>query len=135
MPSAFLDTNIAVYAATAQTDAPEKAEKARQIIGERDFGISFQVLQEFYVTCKRIAPDMPEAELDAWISSLLQFDCVSGTPGLFVEAIAASRDFHISYWDGAIVAAANQIGATRLYTEDLNHGQTYGSVQAVNPFL
>jgi predicted nucleic acid-binding protein len=33
-----------------------------------------------------------------------------------------------------IVAAANAADATLLYTEDLNHGQTYGVVEACNPF-
>jgi predicted nucleic acid-binding protein len=40
----------------------------------------------------------------------------------------------ISYWDAALVAAAEVIGAPILYTEDLNHGQKYGSVTVINPF-
>ncbi|PAQ06083.1 hypothetical protein [Mesorhizobium temperatum] len=35
---------------------------------------------------------------------------------------------------GAIIAAAERLGVKTLYTEDLNHGQTYGSVVAINPF-
>ena len=46
-----------------------------------------------------------------------------------------SARYGISYWDGAIVAAAEAIGAPVLYTEDLNHGQAYGTVTAINPFL
>jgi len=42
--------------------------------------------------------------------------------------------YGISYRDGAIVAAAECLGARTLFTEDLNHGQRYGSVQAVDPF-
>ncbi len=49
--------------------------------------------------------------------------------------IEASIRHEISYWDGAIIAAAESLGASILYTEDLNHGQHYGSVRAVNPFL
>jgi predicted nucleic acid-binding protein len=37
--------------------------------------------------------------------------------------------------DGAVIAAAERLGATTLYTEDLNHRQHCGSVQAINPFL
>ncbi|MER9304105.1 hypothetical protein NKJ06_29030 [Mesorhizobium sp. M0293] len=36
--------------------------------------------------------------------------------------------------DGAIIAAAERLGVKTLYTEDLNHGQAYGSVVAINPF-
>jgi predicted nucleic acid-binding protein len=42
--------------------------------------------------------------------------------------------FQTSYWDGAIIAAAEVMGATTLFSEDLNHGQFYGSVEACNPF-
>ena len=33
------------------------------------------------------------------------------------------------------VAAAEVLEAATLYTEDLNHGQRYGKVRAVNPFI
>lgn len=46
-------------------------------------------------------------------------------PGRFLPAL---------YWDGAIVAAAEVLEADTLYTEDLNDGQLYGRVRAVNPF-
>ena len=54
---------------------------------------------------------------------------------LIVAGIETALRFGVSYWDGAIIAAAERLGAPILYTEDLNHGQRYGSVQAVNPFL
>jgi predicted nucleic acid-binding protein len=54
---------------------------------------------------------------------------------LIVAGIESSLRFNISFWDGAIIAAAERLGATTLYTEDLNHGQHYRSVQAINPFL
>jgi hypothetical protein len=37
--------------------------------------------------------------------------------------------------DAMIVAAAQTSGARELLTEHLNHGQDYGGVRAVNPFL
>lgn len=43
--------------------------------------------------------------------------------------------YQLSYWDSAIIAAANALGATMLYTEDLNHGQLYGRTRVENPFL
>ena len=54
---------------------------------------------------------------------------------LIVAGVEKSVRFGLSYWDGAIIAAAESLGASILYTEDLNHGQHYGSVQAINPFL
>jgi predicted nucleic acid-binding protein len=34
-----------------------------------------------------------------------------------------------------IVAAAQTSGARELFTEDLNHGQNYGGILVINPFL
>jgi predicted nucleic acid-binding protein len=42
--------------------------------------------------------------------------------------------YQTSYWDGAIVAAAERLAIPILYTEDLNHGQLYGSVRVIDPF-
>ena len=54
---------------------------------------------------------------------------------LRVGGIGIALRYGISYWDGAIVAAAERLKAAILYTEDLSHGQRYGSVVVVNPFL
>jgi predicted nucleic acid-binding protein len=46
--------------------------------------------------------------------------------------------YHIRYYYyyyAAIIAAAQELGCQTLYSEDLNHGQTYDTVQVINPFL
>jgi predicted nucleic acid-binding protein len=50
-------------------------------------------------------------------------------------AIEISVRYQTSYWDGLILAAAESISSPRLYSEDLIHGQRYGSVEVLNPFL
>jgi len=50
------------------------------------------------------------------------------------RGIESAERYKISYWDGAIIAAAETLRAGILYTEDLNDGQLYGSVRVVNPF-
>ena len=54
---------------------------------------------------------------------------------MVIAGIDHARRYQLSYWDGAIIAAAERLGARVLYSEDLNHGQTYGSVRVENPFL
>lgn len=56
------------------------------------------------------------------------------SPQVFHAAEAAHRH-QISCRYGAIVAAAERLGAPILYSEGLNHGQTDGEMRAVNPFL
>ena len=69
-----------------------------------------------------------------WIEQFEAFPCVEIDAALVKIAIELSERYRISYWDGAIAAAAQQAGASVLYTEDLNDGQLLGSVRVRNPF-
>lgn len=131
----FLDTNILVYAVTCDEREGKKRERSVEIIETEEFAISTQVLQEFYVTVTRklAKPLTPEQAL-AWIEELEVFPCVAIEASLVKIAIENSVRYQTSYWDGAILAAAQITGAPRLYSEDLNHGQRYGSVEVFNPF-
>jgi predicted nucleic acid-binding protein len=131
----FLDTNVLFYAAMARFTAPAKYERARWIIAETDFGLSGQVLQEFFVNVTR-KTDKPLSSQVAlqWISAFIDRPCAVIDPDLVIAAVEVSDRYHISYWDGAILAAAQRLSAPVIYTEDLNHDQVYGSVRAINPF-
>ena len=133
---AFLDTNVLIYAVSSAPAESAKKERALELISHADFGLSAQVLQEFYVnvTGKIALPLMPD-EAVALLEQFRNFPVVWTDYPLIVAGIEVALRFGISYWDGAIIAAAERLGATTLYTEDLNHGQRYASVQAVNPFL
>jgi predicted nucleic acid-binding protein len=131
----FLDTNILVYASSSEADAPKSAT-ALGLVQQADFGLSAQVLQEFYVTVTRkirkpLSPELAVALMDEY----RVFPMVATDYPLIVSAVELSLRYGISYWDGAIVAAAEALEAHTLYTEDLSHGQRYGRVRAVNPFL
>ena len=40
----------------------------------------------------------------------------------------------IGFWDALIIQSAQTAGTEVLFSEDLSHGQTYGSVRVVDPF-
>jgi predicted nucleic acid-binding protein len=105
-------------------------------MGTTEFGVSTQVLQEFYTAVTR-KPDrrLSPARALEWIDDLEQQPCAIVDKPLIKTAIELSWRYRISYWDGAILAAAERLGAEIVYTEDLNHGQAYGPVRVVNPFL
>jgi len=132
---AFLDTNVLIYAVSSDSAEAPKKEIALELIDNTDFGLSAQVLQEFYVnvTGKIALPIAPD-EAVALLEQLRHFPMVLTDYPLIVAGIEAALRSGISYWDGAIIAAAERLGASTLYTEDLNHGQRYASVRAVNPF-
>ena len=70
-----------------------------------------------------------------WWTSIACSPTVPTDYPLIVSAVEISLRHGISYWDGAIVVVAEALEAKVLYAEDLNHGQRYGPVRAVNPFL
>jgi predicted nucleic acid-binding protein len=132
---AFLDTNVLVYAVSSAPEESAKKETALELIQHADFGLSAQVLQEFYVNVTRkIADPLTPAVAVELLDQFRQFPLVQTDYPLIVAGAEVALRFGISYWDGAIVAAAEVLRAMTLYSEDLSHGQEYGSVRVVNPF-
>jgi predicted nucleic acid-binding protein len=132
----FLDTNVLVYAVSSAEGEAPKSAKALELIQRTDFGLSAQVLQEFYVTVTRkIRRPLSTERAVELLDEYRVFPTVSTDYALIVSAVELSLRYRISYWDGAIVAAAQALSAATLYTEDLQHGQLYGSVRVQNPFL
>ena len=133
--SVFLDTNVLVYAALGSGKDERKRKRALELIESEDFGTSAQVLQEFFVTVVRKASRPFPAELALeWIEQLTAFPCQAIDHRLVRIAIEQSERFKISYWDAAILAAAEALGTDTVYSEDLNDRQRYGRVQVLNPF-
>ena len=131
----FLDTNILVYAVSDLEEDATKQAQALDLIRTAEFGISTQVLQEFYVTVTRKIqkPLVPESAV-ALLDEYRLFPTVNTDYPLILTGIEHSLRFGISYWDAAIIAAAEALEASVLYSEDLSHGQQYGTIRVVNPF-
>ncbi|MEI8309159.1 MAG: PIN domain-containing protein [Verrucomicrobiota bacterium] len=132
----FLDTNVLLYG--YDLDAPEKREIALDLI-ERGWSqpgssaLSVQVLQEFVVNFIKAGHSYEEAATVA--GDFSTWPVVDITLPLFRLCLAVQARWKTSLWDAMIVAAAQASGARELLTEDLNHGQDYGGVKVINPFL
>lgn len=135
---AFVDTNVLLYAAAGALRYPEKNKRAWDIINSGNYAISGQVLAEFYVNATKAKKGKPAPmevdEATAWVEKLSTVPVVPVDHFVVQQAVAYSQRYMINYWDAALVAAAEVIKASILYTEDLNHGQKYGTVTAMNPF-
>ncbi len=126
--SVFFDTNILAYAATGTGKDERKRQRAMELVESENFGTSAQVLQEFFVTVvKKASRPLSAEQALEWIEQWSAFPCQA-------VAIERSERYAISYWDAAILAAAEALGAHTVYSEDLNHGQKCGRVRVVNPF-
>lgn len=131
----FFDTNILVYAAVGTGRDEPKRKRALELIESEDFGTSAQVLQEFFVTVVRKASrPLSAAQALDWIEQWAAFPCQAIDHQLVRIAIEQFERFAISYWDAAILVAAEALGTDTVYSEDLSDGERYGRVRVVNPF-
>lgn len=136
MPSRHLfDTNILPYA--CDREAGEKRETARQLVEEAfhqpaQTSLSVQVPQEFFVNFTR--KNLKEEDVARFADDFSCCQTIPNTHELFLSGLEVKARWKLSLWDAMIVAAAQKSRSTILYTEDLNHGQHYGSAQARNPF-
>lgn len=135
----FLDTNIFVYSFDAT--APAKAAIARRLIHSvlqsQNGVVSYQVVQEFFnVALRRFAQPMNHADAEQYLNSVLRpLLRIHSSAGLFAEALTLQSTAGLSWYDSIIVASAIQAGCTHLLTEDLQHGQRFGLLRVMNPFL
>lgn len=132
----FLDTNILLYA--YDLDAPPKRAIAQTFIEQAYLqpgraAVSVQVLQEFHVNFVRRGHPLSEAT--ALIGDFSLWLVIDNSLALFRLGLSLQARWQLSLWDAMIVAAAQTSGARELYTEDLNHGQDYGGIRVVNPFI
>lgn len=110
----FLDTNILVYAATGRGVAESKRGRAVELIETEEFGVSAQVLQEFFVTvATKIPTPLTIDQALEWIEHLETFPYVAIDAQLVKLAVEASERHRLSYWDAAIVTAAESLGHRR----------------------
>lgn len=135
---AFVDTNVLVYAYDRAAGA--KRDLARDLLealwNEGRGVLSTQVLQEFYVNIRRkTRPPVSQEEARALVADYLVWGPIVNDGATVLEAIDVGHRYQLSLWDALIVVAARKGDASVLYSEDLNHGQTFGSVQVLNPFL
>lgn len=131
----FLDTNILVYAASGIPADREKSEIARALTLREGAAISLQVLQEFYNVARNPRKlDFNYGEAVAYCRRWQKLTVLEPTLALFDDALSLCDRYQISFFDAAIIAAAREMKCRVVYSEDLNHGQSYGGVRVVNPF-
>lgn len=132
----FFDTNVLVYAAAGSGSNQPKRDRALALIESENFGTSAQVLQEFFITVvKKAKRGLTPQEALEWIEQWTAFPCQPVDHQLVRIAVEWSERYRISYWDAAILVAAKGLGARTVYSEDFSHGQDYGGVRVLNPFL
>lgn len=135
-PRVFFDSNILIYTDDKQFPAKQAiaTELVSQHLRQSSGVVSVQVLQEYYsATTGKLKTGSADArEKIKILGAMTVFQPA-------IDDIIAAINLHqlhkISFWDAMIVRAAMQSGTRILYTEDLQHGRRFDSLEIINPFL
>lgn len=130
-PRAFLDTNVLLYALSADA---RKADRAEELLAAGGV-VSVQVLNEFAsVAHRKLAMEWQEIK-DVLGVTREVCDVVPITLETHDDALALAARYGFSLYDALIVAAALAAGVEMLYTEDLQDGQRLEDrLVVINPF-
>lgn len=130
--SAFLDSNIVLYALGAEEP---KRTRAQQLLALAPT-ISSQVVNECSHVLRRKAR-WPPAQVAAELSLVIG---ITRLVEVRIEHIRAAwtlaERYGFSHFDSLIIASALDAGCTVLYTEDMQHEQVIdGRLTLCNPFV
>ncbi|MFM9970181.1 MAG: PIN domain-containing protein [Burkholderiales bacterium] len=129
----FLDTNVLVYAYSAQDSA--KREIARTLTEADGATISTQVLSELAnVLIKRFG--VPANEVRKRLLSIANAcTVVQITPSIVLDALRVVERYQFGFFDSQIIATALASTVSTLYTEDLQANQIIdGTLTIRSPF-
>ena len=93
-------------------------------------------MQEFYSQAtRRSRPNrLSHEEATRFLEGLSRLPVQPVTTEVFQKATELCNRFGISYWDAAILAAADILGCEAVYSEDMSDQQDYGGLRVINPF-
>ena len=138
MSADFIDSNVLLYLFD-ETDDQKRGIAERLVeegLREANACISYQVVQEVLnVVSSKFDP--PASIGDARIlldQVLLPLWRIMPSQALYHRALDVKDRYRFSFYDSLIVAAALQFGCRRLYTEDLQSGQSIEHLTIENPF-
>jgi predicted nucleic acid-binding protein len=134
-PAAFLDTNVLLYAMDPRAPAKQvvAAGLVERLGSEGRAMVSTQVLIELFNNLHRkLGLSRERAAVLCYV--LTDWIVVPSDLALVMKSMARSAQNQLSIGDSLIVEAALAGGAQVLYSEDLQHGQQFGTLQVVNPF-
>lgn len=134
MSAAFFDTNLVVYAVDPRESETDKRVASRRLLAARRVHISTQVMMEAFnvLVRKRLAS---REIATAYIARLSTYSVTISEVDDVLRAIDYGERYQINHFDALHICAAERSKVDVFYSEDLAHGQSYGSIRACNPFI
>lgn len=131
MASAFLDSNVLVYAFTRDA----RWVRATELLEDRPT-ISVQTLNEFCnVMRRKLGRDWTWLKEVLATINALRLPVVPVTLDTHLEAVRIAERFGYSIFDSLLVASALRANCDTFWSEDLQHGMVIdGRLRIANPF-
>ncbi|HEY1750588.1 MAG TPA: PIN domain-containing protein [Caulobacteraceae bacterium] len=133
----FVDSTTLLY--TQDRNDPDKQARStlwlKRLVASSTLVINLQVANETYAVVRRkpqFAHRRPAVR--AFLQDLLMWATEPAANTALAEAWRLEDRYAIGFWDSMLLASANQAGCAVFLSEDLNDGQVYGAVRAINPF-
>lgn len=139
MSGEFIDTSvfISLFDETDERKRNIAEQLIRSALETHSASISHQVVQEtLNVVTRKLPLPMNAENARRFLEQILvPLWRVMPSPALYRRGLDLQSRYGFSFYDALIVAAALEAGCTRLYTEDLQHGQQIEGLLIQNPFV
>ena len=131
----FIDTNVFVYVADSKN--PAKRDIARKLIttavSSRGCRISVQVLNEFAsVAARKLGLTIDE--IKSYLELFRALPVLPITTDVTEKGLDVMKRYSLQFYDSLLLVSASESGCDEFISEDLNDGQVYCGMKAVNPF-
>ncbi len=132
----FIDTNIWLYAFSRSQDVQKTAHAQRLIRQTPSIAISTQIINEICVNMLRKF-GASEFDVQKLVRSMYHnYLVVELNRQIIVDASVLRAASQFSFWDSLVVVSALSVGATILYSEDLQSQQVVAQrLTIINPLL
>ena len=130
-----LDTNLLIY--SVDRSAGQRNSLANALVhrsAERDCFLTVQALGEFFhATTRKGKATVAQASAYTRVWQKV-FRITASTQTTFNQAIEYVRDHRLSFWYAMLWVTAKEAGCAFILSEDMQHGQSLGGVEILNPF-
>ena len=131
----FIDSNVFVYAADSKNHA--KRSVARKLISSAvlsgGYRINVQVLNEFSSVAYRKL-GLAVEEIKAYLEMFRALPVLPVSADVTEKGLDVMNRYGLQFYDSLLLVAASENGCDEFVSEDLNDGQIYCGMKAVNPF-
>ncbi len=131
----FIDSNVFIYAADSKNHA--KRSVARKLISSAvlsgGYRINVQVLNEFSSVAYRKL-GLAIEEIKAYLEMFRALPVLPVSADVTEKGLDVMNRYGLQFYNSLLLVAASENGCDEFVSEDLNDGQIYCGMKAVNPF-